>query len=104
MENWPELCVNLCEKNFPNSAKIDKNRKKLGNSYLTNSVGYNNLRRLGNPEVRIPNPCAASSILAGGTSKIDILQRKRKQIESFIRDHSEAEFTHSICPKCAKKF
>ena len=52
----------------------------------------------------IPNPCAASSILAGGTSKIDILQRKRKQIESFIRDHSEAEFTHSICPKCAKKF
>ena len=29
---------------------------------------------------------------------------KWKQIESFIRDHSEAEFTHSICPKCAKKF
>jgi hypothetical protein len=27
-----------------------------------------------------------------------------KQIESYIRDHSEAEFTHSICPKCAKKF
>lgn len=25
-----------------------------------------------------------------------------KQIESYIRDHSEAEFTHSICPKCAK--
>ncbi|UCD66290.1 MAG: PAS domain S-box protein, partial [Deltaproteobacteria bacterium] len=24
------------------------------------------------------------------------------QIESYIRDHSEAEFTHSICPKCAK--
>jgi len=27
-----------------------------------------------------------------------------KQIESYIRDHSEAEFTHSICPKCAKKY
>jgi PAS domain S-box-containing protein len=26
-----------------------------------------------------------------------------KQIESYIRDHSEAEFTHSICPKCMEK-
>ena len=25
------------------------------------------------------------------------------QIESYIRDHSEAEFTHGICPECAKK-
>jgi len=25
------------------------------------------------------------------------------QIESYIRDHSEAEFSHSICPKCMKK-
>lgn len=25
------------------------------------------------------------------------------QIEGYIRDHSEAEFTHSICPDCAKK-
>jgi hypothetical protein len=25
------------------------------------------------------------------------------QIESYISDHSEAEFTHGICPKCAKK-
>ena len=25
------------------------------------------------------------------------------QIESFIRDHSEAEFSHSICPSCLKK-
>ncbi len=25
------------------------------------------------------------------------------QIESYIRDHSEAEFSHSICPDCAKK-
>ena len=27
-----------------------------------------------------------------------------KQIESYIREHSEAEFTHSMCPICAKKF
>ena len=26
------------------------------------------------------------------------------QIESYIRDHSEAEFSHSICPECAKRF
>jgi PAS domain S-box-containing protein len=25
------------------------------------------------------------------------------QIESYIKDHSEAEFSHSICPECAKK-
>jgi PAS domain S-box-containing protein len=25
------------------------------------------------------------------------------QIESYIRNHSEAEFSHSICPKCAEK-
>ncbi len=25
------------------------------------------------------------------------------QIETYISDHSEAEFSHSICPKCAKK-
>jgi len=25
------------------------------------------------------------------------------QIESYIRDHSEAEFSHSICPECIKK-
>jgi len=26
-----------------------------------------------------------------------------KQIESYIKDHSEAEFSHGICPDCAKK-
>lgn len=25
------------------------------------------------------------------------------QIESYIRDHSEADFSHSICPECARK-
>lgn len=25
------------------------------------------------------------------------------QIESYIRDHSEVEFSHSLCPECAKK-
>ncbi|MBW1859464.1 MAG: PAS domain-containing protein [Deltaproteobacteria bacterium] len=26
-----------------------------------------------------------------------------QQIEAYIRDHSEAEFSHSLCPECAKK-
>lgn len=26
-----------------------------------------------------------------------------KQIEEYIRDHSEAEFSHGICPECAEK-
>jgi len=26
-----------------------------------------------------------------------------KQMESYIRDHSEAEFSHGICPECMKK-
>lgn len=26
-----------------------------------------------------------------------------QQIEAYIRDHSEAEFSHSICPECAEK-
>ena len=26
-----------------------------------------------------------------------------RRIEAYIRDHSEAEFSHGICPKCAKK-
>ncbi len=25
-----------------------------------------------------------------------------KQVETYIRDHSEADFSHSICPECAK--
>jgi len=25
------------------------------------------------------------------------------QIEAYIRDHSEANFSHSICPECAQK-
>ena len=26
-----------------------------------------------------------------------------EQIESYIRDHTDAEFSHSYCPKCAQK-
>ena len=26
-----------------------------------------------------------------------------KQIEAYVRDHSEADFSHCICPECAKK-
>ena len=26
-----------------------------------------------------------------------------QQIEAYIRDHSEADFSHGICPECAHK-
>lgn len=26
-----------------------------------------------------------------------------QRVESYIRDHSEAQFTHAICPDCMKK-
>lgn len=25
------------------------------------------------------------------------------QVEVYVRDHTEADFTHSICPECAQK-
>jgi hypothetical protein len=56
MGTLTELCETLCEKNFPKSDKINKNRKKPGKSYFTNSTGYNNLRRLGSSEVLSSNP------------------------------------------------
>ena len=62
-----QLCENLCEKNFPKSGKIGKNRKKRGKSYVTISISYNKLRRLGNSEVVTENPRVGSSILSLGT-------------------------------------
>jgi len=70
----PNLCENPCEKNFPKSAKTGKNRKKCGKSYLTISVAYNNLRRLGNSEAVTENPRVGSSILSLGTSKFKELR------------------------------
>jgi hypothetical protein len=26
-----------------------------------------------------------------------------KQVEAYIQEHTEAEFSHGICPECAKK-
>jgi len=66
------LCENLCEKNFPKSAKIRKNRKKPGKSYLTISTAYNNLRRLGNPEAATENPRVGRSILSLGTTYVKL--------------------------------
>jgi len=39
------------------------------------SATYYNLRRLGNPEVRIPNPCAAGPIPAGGTTILSSISK-----------------------------
>jgi hypothetical protein len=69
-ENGPQLCENLCEKNFPKSAKIGKSRKRYGKLNITISVICNNLGRIGSPEVVTENPRGAPqehSILSLGT-------------------------------------
>jgi hypothetical protein len=35
--------------------------------------------------------------------KIRVAKDEWQQIEAYIRDRSEAEFSHSICPDCAKQ-
>jgi hypothetical protein len=35
--------------------------------------------------------------------KIRIAKDEWQQIEAYIRDRTEAEFSHSICPDCAKR-
>ncbi len=52
---------------------------------------------------------AIPEILSGLLPICSVCQKIRddkgywNQIESYIRDHSEAEFTHSIYPECSKK-
>ena len=40
--------------------------------------------------------------ICSGCKKIRDDQGYWNQIESYIRDHSEAEFSHGICPECAE--
>jgi PAS domain S-box-containing protein len=41
--------------------------------------------------------------ICGSCKKIRDDKGYWNQIENYIRDHSEADFSHSICPDCAKK-
>ena len=41
--------------------------------------------------------------ICSGCKKIRDDKGYWNQIESYIRDHSEAKFSHSICPDCAKR-
>jgi methyl-accepting chemotaxis protein len=40
--------------------------------------------------------------ICSSCKKIRIDQDSWQQIESYIRDHSDARFSHGICPECAK--
>ena len=42
--------------------------------------------------------------ICAGCKKIRDDKGYWNQIEVYIRDHSEAEFTHGLCPDCAKKY
>lgn len=52
----PILCVNLCVKNFPKSAKTWTSVENLTTPDLTISISYPNLRKLGNSGVMTTNP------------------------------------------------
>ncbi len=41
--------------------------------------------------------------ICSGCKKIRDDQGYWNQMEEYIRDHSEADFTHSICPECVKE-
>jgi len=41
--------------------------------------------------------------ICSACKKIRTDQGYWQQIETYIREHSEADFTHSICPECLKK-
>jgi len=41
--------------------------------------------------------------ICSGCKRIRDDQGYWRQVEVYVRDHSQAEFTHSICPECAKK-
>jgi hypothetical protein len=41
--------------------------------------------------------------LAGGGFGGQAMDYRKEKIEVYIRDHSEAEFSHGICPDCMKK-
>jgi len=41
--------------------------------------------------------------LAPGEKKYVMIVANWQQIEAYIRDHSEADFSHGICPACAQK-
>lgn len=41
--------------------------------------------------------------ICSSCKKVRSDQGSWQQIESYIREHSEAEFSHGICPECAKR-
>lgn len=59
----------------------------------------NRIRRL---EGLLPICASCKKIrVAGGDFKI---QAAWEPIESYIQDHTDAEFTHGMCPECSRKF
>ena len=41
--------------------------------------------------------------ICSGCKKIRDTQGYWQQVESYIREHSEAEFSHGLCPDCARR-
>jgi len=47
--------------------------------------------------------CPPLSTLAGGGFGGQAMDYRKEKIEVYIRDHSQAELSHGICPDCMKK-
>ena len=72
--------------------RMDKADKERENIITELQVALTEVRKL-----RGIIPICASCI------KVRDDQGYWNQIESYIREHSEADFSHGICPECAKK-
>ncbi len=72
---------------------------------LRKETEIENLRLLKEPREALDEVKILSGLLpiCASCKKIRDDKGYWNQIETYIRDHSEAAFSHSICPECAKK-
>jgi len=55
------------------------------------------------PRIKKSNYCVAYCQFVHHAKKIRDDEGYWNQVESYITEHSEAQFSHSICPECDKK-
>jgi PAS domain S-box-containing protein len=80
------ICIS---KNITDRKKVEEEREQL-------------IRDLQNALARIKTLSGMFSICSN-CKKIRSDEGNWTHIESYIRDHSDADFSHSICPECMKK-
>lgn len=92
-----------------NPQVVDGKTEKLSGTFQDITARKNAEKALLQERDKLRDALAQINILSGmlpicaSCKKIRDDKGYWNQIESYIRDHSEAEFTHSICPDCIKK-